>query len=250
MGVVIDGVARAAEGIRTIEDYKTWVRTEVRRIFPHEMLASGLGHINAGGVGLDTVVTVDFPMRHIQQLRNKVGAIDSPALRRFIATREPVLFEAEHPWPDAPPQWTEAVRNNGLVNIASHGVIDDETCLASYQSFHRVPGRLCERHAEVLRQLAPLMHRVAWRVIERTQGADRAARLASLSEREAEIAQWIKLGKSNSEIAGLSNVSENTVKHHLTSIFGKLGVETRAQLACWLIEHEAVAKPGFVTKVV
>jgi DNA-binding CsgD family transcriptional regulator len=249
MGAVIDSVARVAEEIGTIEEYKIWVRTEVRRIFPHEMLASGLGHINAGGIGLDYVVTVDFPMRHIEQLRNKAGAIDSPALRRWITTRDPVLFEAEHPWPDAPPQWVEIVRSNGLVNIASHGVYDEETCLASYNSFHRVPGRLCERHAEVLRQLAPLMHRVAWRVVERTRDAD-CARLASLSEREAEIAQWVRLGKSNGEIARFTKVSENTVKHHLTSIFGKLGVETRAQLACWLMEHESATKPGFVTKIV
>ena len=82
------------------------------------------------------------------------------------------------------------------------------------------------------------------------EGAGCAERLASLSEREAEIAQWVKLGKSNGEIASLSNVSENTVKHHLTSIFGKLGVETRGQLACWLMEHQTVAKPGFVTRVV
>ena len=82
------------------------------------------------------------------------------------------------------------------------------------------------------------------------EGADSATRLATLSEREAEIAQWVKLGKSNREIASLSKVSENTVKHHLTSIFDKLGVETRGQLACWLIEHEVTAKPQSVTRLV
>ena len=82
------------------------------------------------------------------------------------------------------------------------------------------------------------------------EGADSAMRLATLSEREAEIAQWVKLGKSNGEIASLLRVSENTVKHHLTSIFDKLRVQTRGQLACWLLEHEAAAKPESVTRIV
>jgi transcriptional regulator EpsA len=248
MHAAVDRMVCEAQGVGTVDEYKNWVRTQVRQVFPHEMLASGFGHINAGGVSLDYVVTVDFPMRHIHQLRNRAGAIDSPALRRWFATKEPQLFEVDRPWPDAPPEWVETVRRNGLVNIASHGVYDTENCVASYQSFHRVPGPLGELHAETLRRLAPVMHRVLSRVIDALH--EGAERLASLSEREAEIAQWVKLGKSNGEIAGLSNVSQNTVKHHLTHVFQKLGVETRAQLARWLVERESDAKPGFVTKIV
>jgi len=48
----------------------------------------------------------------------------------------------------------------------------------------------------------------------------------------------------------LSAISENTVKHHLTRIFGKLAVETRTQLVQRLAEHEAKVAPELATKIV
>jgi DNA-binding NarL/FixJ family response regulator len=59
----------------------------------------------------------------------------------------------------------------------------------------------------------------------------------------------VRLGKTNSEIAILSSLSENTVKHHLTAIFTKLELETRAELVRRLTEHEAQAALGFGTKI-
>jgi DNA-binding CsgD family transcriptional regulator len=214
------------------------------------MLASGYGHLNAGGVSLDYVVTVDFPLRYLQQLRNRAGAIDTPVLRRWFATREPQLFEIDRPWPDVPAAWLEAFRENGLINIASHGAYDVEGCVASYISFHRIPGRLGEAHAEALRRLAPIIHKVLGRVLRLLSVEDNfATSFAGLRPREKEIAQWVGLGKSNAEIARLSGLSENTVKHHLTGIFAKLEVETRAQLVHRLTEFEARSAPGFGTKI-
>jgi len=43
-------------------------------------------------------------------------------------------------------------------------------------------------------------------------------------------------------------LSENTVKHYLTSIFSKFAVETRAQLVHQLDEYEAKARPASVRK--
>jgi DNA-binding NarL/FixJ family response regulator len=51
-----------------------------------------------------------------------------------------------------------------------------------------------------------------------------------LSSREQAIAQHAGSGLSNQEIANRLNLSEATVKAHLTSIFRKFGVRDRAQL--------------------
>ncbi len=48
-----------------------------------------------------------------------------------------------------------------------------------------------------------------------------------LTERERDVLRL--LGKSNKEIAAQLNISERTVKFHVTSIFNKLGAESRAQ---------------------
>ncbi len=239
-----------ASGVGTIDEYKAWTRRKIRPVFPHKILISGYGHLHAGGVAIDYLVTVDFPPGYLQRLRNRAGAIDTPILRRWLATREPQLFEPDRPWPDAPAGWLENFRESGLKNIAAHAVTDTERCVGTYHSFHRIPGRLGAAHARALERIVPVMHEVLCKVIDLARlDAGFARRLAALSARENEIVHWVKSGKSNTEIARLSGVSENTVKHHLTRIFGKLAVYTRVQLVQRLAERETRITPGFATKI-
>lgn len=53
--------------------------------------------------------------------------------------------------------------------------------------------------------------------------------LASLTAREGEIVERIARGLDNAQIAAQLGMSEKTVRNHITSIFDKLGVQSRAQ---------------------
>ncbi|MEV0200637.1 response regulator transcription factor [Nonomuraea sp. NPDC050691] len=57
----------------------------------------------------------------------------------------------------------------------------------------------------------------------------RPSALSGLTDREREILVLIGRGRSNGEIATELGVSPSTVKNHVTSLFGKLGVRDRAQ---------------------
>lgn len=50
-----------------------------------------------------------------------------------------------------------------------------------------------------------------------------------LSAREREVMQWVRLGKTNSEIALIMNLSTFTVKNHMRRIYKKMDVLNRAQ---------------------
>ena len=65
-----------------------------------------------------------------------------------------------------------------------------------------------------------------------------------LTRREMQMVAAIVEGSSNREIAQKFSVREDTVKHHLTSIFSKLEVSTRLELALFAIEHRLVSKSG------
>ena len=68
-----------------------------------------------------------------------------------------------------------------------------------------------------------------------------------LSEREREVLVHTATGLSNKELADRLGISEGTVKAHLTSIFQKLGVRGRTELAAayhGLIPHPIDAAPG------
>lgn len=52
---------------------------------------------------------------------------------------------------------------------------------------------------------------------------------ASLTERQRELLELIAQGRDNAQIAAVLTLSEKTVRNHITSIFSKLEVESRAQ---------------------
>ena len=60
---------------------------------------------------------------------------------------------------------------------------------------------------------------------------------ASLSPREREILALIKEGLGNAQIAERLSISEKTVRNHVSNLFDKLGVWTRAQAIVFAIER-------------
>jgi DNA-binding NarL/FixJ family response regulator len=62
-----------------------------------------------------------------------------------------------------------------------------------------------------------------------------------LTGREMEILSEVVRGYSNKAIAKKFSISEDTVKHHLTHIFDKLGVYNRLELALFAIHHGLIS---------
>ncbi|NJN18501.1 MAG: response regulator transcription factor [Oscillochloris sp.] len=58
-------------------------------------------------------------------------------------------------------------------------------------------------------------------------------KIRSLTEREHEVVQLIAEGLSNRQIAERISISETTVRHHLSSIFSKIGVSSRLELVVY-----------------
>ena len=92
---------------------------------------------------------------------------------------------------------------------------------------------------------------VAPRVLDRYRrvvapAARDAARLDLLTDREHNVLQLMARGATNTEIAGALHVAETTVKTHISSIFGKLGVRDRAAAIVFAYDH-GVVTPGAPT---
>jgi DNA-binding CsgD family transcriptional regulator len=207
--------------------------------------------LHAGGFTLDYVLPVDFPLEHIAAIRNRAGGIDSPIIRRWVQTREPVVFNADTPWHGVSEAWLEHFRRHDLLNGVAHGIYDQEQCIASYFSFHRLPNPPDAVEQAILSAIIPLMHETLGNVIFRLRQTEtrEAALLATLAPREREVSHWVGLGKTNSEIAQLLGLSENTVKHHVTSSLKKTGLQNRAQLTLLFAEHDRHASRRSSTKV-
>jgi ATP/maltotriose-dependent transcriptional regulator MalT len=61
------------------------------------------------------------------------------------------------------------------------------------------------------------------------RGREYAAPVEALTARELDVLALVADGLSNRDIAARLAISDHTVKFHLASIFGKLGVSTRTE---------------------
>jgi len=76
------------------------------------------------------------------------------------------------------------------------------------------------------------------RALDRLSQREEAKKIVEvLSKRETEIVKMVASGLRNKEIALKLNIGEGTVKTHLHTIYEKLGVHGRVELAMYAIEH-------------
>jgi DNA-binding NarL/FixJ family response regulator len=85
-------------------------------------------------------------------------------------------------------------------------------------------------------------------------GAEEVPGPCVLSPREEEVLRLVAEGRSNKQIARELFVAQSTVKVHVTSLFNKLGVDTRAHAVAvaaqrgllWpaAVHHRSLARPG------
>jgi transcriptional regulator EpsA len=125
----------------------------------------------------------------------------------------------------------------GMRSVLIHGLHDtraQQECVYVLMCAHDIPlapartaiRMLMPSMDAALRQMVPLPQ-------QRRQAAPpvrgAAEDTSGLSERETQIMAWVAMGKTNSEIGAILNISGFTVKNHMQRIFQKLNVFNRAQ---------------------
>lgn len=86
----------------------------------------------------------------------------------------------------------------------------------------------------VMPELIPMLNKYLL-----TQDEDKNM-IATLTNRELELLRIIAHGKSNKDIGEMMNISERTVKNHISHIFKKIGVEDRTQAAVFAIKNDII----------
>jgi len=80
------------------------------------------------------------------------------------------------------------------------------------------------------------------RTLVQSSGEEARQKKFGLTPRELEIVSAVVAGYANKEIAEYFKISEDTVKHHLSNIFDKLGVSTRLELALFAVNQSLPLK--------
>jgi DNA-binding NarL/FixJ family response regulator len=120
----------------------------------------------------------------------------------------------------------EAARTRVLMALASRALGDDESARLELDAARRV--------FEVLGAAPDLA------ALDAIDAAEEAAPAGGLTAREAEVLRLVASGKTNRAIATELVLSEKTVARHVSNIFAKLGLSTRAAATAYAYEHGIV----------
>jgi DNA-binding NarL/FixJ family response regulator/tetratricopeptide (TPR) repeat protein len=144
-----------------------------------------------------------------------MGATGRPAVRRAYR----LLFEAV-----ASSRMPDAAQGTARLAVAAARAME-RLGIAWYAALaHEVAGH----RDEARRRYARCGDR---RSVERLSAPPVKAEERQLTARQAQIALLVAQGRSNRDIAEILHISENTVEHHLSHIFSRTKVRSRAQLA-------------------
>ena len=225
--------------LRSHLEVLVWLQGDMQRYLPHEIMIAAWGNFQTGNVRNDIVSII-----HGVRSNHRNDTVLTPVLvelfahwqagdrKAFVNTE--LCFEAES---DAQPGGASighALRHMrcGLV----HGIKDERgsnDCLyLALSGLNDFSSASCTTFTQVLPYIEHALRQV--KHLPHQSGAFFAHRQPGVSDddltrRELEILQWIAMGKTNSEIGSIIELSLYTIKNHVQRIFKKLNVSNRAQ---------------------
>lgn len=223
------GVIESSRDISRPAHLLLWLQGELQRFIPHQVLIVAWGHFVSEDVRYNVVTLPGSEINHFPHSEI------SPLLRRLYGRwvdqgRQAFGWKNAGTPIDGLPTAREKLPKAfaGMRSIFVHGVRDEHTgrdrLYITMHSEEVVPFG----SGKTLQALMPCIDRVLRRISTlRTHQRDAAG--TSLSERECEILDWVRKGKTNMEIGAILGISPFTVKNHLQRIFRKLDVLNRAQ---------------------
>lgn len=234
-------VIQQSYAIETHEDYFEWLQKGVQEFIPHDVLLACWGRFNKTHKNQQLHYDAASSIPYINTQRILAQAADADQFMRHLHqtwsqnNRRWFAINDINSLPETHPLRPDFLKANGVLNsLLVYGVSDirsNSECL--YVFFNQLPK--FEIQHFVMGYLMPHIDNVLRRIQHITPIdtnpilSTNTLLLSTLTQREIEIIEWIKSGKTNQEIGLILHISQNTVKSHLKRIFQKLNVTRRAQ---------------------
>lgn len=235
------------------QDLYRWLNNEVQDFIPHDILLTAWGDFSLGLVHLDVVSSLPG-LRTTEVGKQEMLPLLMQLFKRWVESdRIPFMLELD----DASLRFSQsggnAATKNGIATMRTalvQGIKDERgrhdclyVALSDQDGFNvRSIGAielLLPYIDAALRQVAhlpvqypdiPEIKEKLEKILETSDAANGQDHSPlGLSQREIEIMHWICMGKTNSEIGQILDISFFTVKNHAQRIFRKLDVLNRTQ---------------------
>jgi len=233
VGALMKIIVRLSD-VHDVHDCDTFcalLNSDVKAVLRHDAMICGKGFASADGSYMHHMLQHNYPSEYFDALATPDGKADSPLIRRWNATKEPVMFQLGRDDDKYPGKWVSVFKKHGFRNTVAHGVFDVHSAFVTYFIFSNIAGEVGEREIFLMKLLIPHLHFALMRVMALQQEYGHPAGLSQdpISEQQKEILYWMYQGKTNWEIAQILSMTENNVKYGIELILAKLGVRNRTQ---------------------
>jgi transcriptional regulator EpsA len=231
--IIQEGIA-----VRQHFDLLRWLQGDLQHYLPHEIMLVAWGDFHSNSIRHDII----SPLPGVRTAQSESASL-SPLLQtfynRWVELGRMPCTSAVRKGDGGKDVATGAFGRalQGMHSSLSHGISDKRghnDCL--YVVFSS-KDNLNDSMLSTMELLLPYLDAALRRITPLPQCSYLRPLLADpleseghrLSEREIEIMNWVKKGKTNAEIGSILSISSYTVKNHLHQIFRKLDVYNRMQ---------------------
>lgn len=171
-------------------------------------------------------ININFPTQWLQAYREQRYVDEDPVAKRLFVTDKPLI------WAQVRQAHREARDRRFYAKAAEFGLRDgfsfgSRFIKSSSASFFSCVGQGLtsnRRHVTIIQYLVPHMHSALSKV-----HLGLLKEKPCLTEREIEVLNWAKFGKTNGDIAVQLGISERAAKYHVANAMQKLHAANRSQ---------------------
>jgi len=202
---------------------------KIQELFPFEFVIATTGHYDDRfGTVLGNYVNVSFPDGWVREYMSRDYFQADAVLKESFTSYEVQSWSSARKRLHRLDEINSLGMDFGLRECCTHGVRTAAT--GHKNNMFCFAGKSLEksrRSEAILKFVVPHLHMA----FSHISGIDRsAAGTAVLSDREKEVLDWLKQGKSSWEISVILDISERTVNFHVYNIMRKLGATNRPQV--------------------
>jgi len=220
---VIDDLRHAS----TVDDLEYIRAKQIHQLLPHDVSVFAIGNIQT--MAVEKLINMGYPESFLQITlsSDKKGTVAKSSVVDHVIESGFCLAEVNDALLYNPifEEWAVSAQQHHIKSMLGTIGTRSRSNLISYFCFLNCKTDQSDKHRLIIQTLIPFLETALFKVTD----LNAQALAYGISKREQQILSSLYNGMTNKGIAKFLNISEFTVKNHISNILGKLNCANRVQ---------------------